>query len=917
MTPFLRKLGWLIGRRRKEDELQEELQFHIDEEAEERRAQGFTTEDAHRAGRRDLGNMALVQEDTRASWGWTFLEQFFQDIRYALRTMSANRLFTLLAVVSFALAIGANTAIYSFMDAVLFRVLPVHNPDSLVLLNWQKRAPERRTDGSPSDVVHGMDGNIFNDDGIQNSGIFPYPAFELLRKSDLFSTLFAYTPARNLSITIQKHSEMTDGVYVSGDFFNGLQISPAAGRPIIPDDDRAGAPAVAVISYAVAQSRFGNASNAVGQSFFIDNIPFTIVGVAPPEFFGVDPAWAPKVFLPMHANLVVPDGPFPTDPKAYLDNNYYWVEVMGRLRPGTSLAGAQAALVEPFQQWVATTATTDWERSDLPKLRLVEGATGPDPLRRRYARPLVVLTILVALILAIACANIANLLLARATARTREISLRLSLGAGRLRVIRQLLTESVVLASVGGILGILVAIYGIRFLTTLLAIDSMAVLPRAELNWNVLAVAVVLSVITGLLFGLAPALGLIRADLVAGLKETRAGIRPVRRRLSSLDVLVVSQVVLSLLMLVAAGLFVRTLSNLRSVDVGFNTRNLLLFEINARQAGYKGAEMISFYEDLKRRFAAVPGVAGLSMSNRPIITAGFSLGIRVNGRLIENRDTRMLLVGPGFFSTLQIPIVMGREIDEREKPGSPMTAVVSELFARSAFGDENPIGRHVMVGRDQREAEIVGVAKDARYGGLKRPLPAVVYVPYNQSSSTFADRMTFELRTADNPLLHVNTIREIVRSLNPLVPVAKMTTQTAQIEETISQEIMFARVCTAFAILALAIACVGLYGTVAYNVARRTSEIGIRMALGAPRAGVMRMILQKVLALVLVALGIGLPVALKASTYVKAFLFAMTPTDAWTMGAAILILVTGSLLAAFVPAHRASRIDPLVVLRHE
>lgn len=917
MTSFFRKLGWLIRRRSKEDELREELQFHVDEEAEERQAQGFTKEEAQRASRRDLGNMTLVQEDTRASWGWTLLEQFLQDTRYAVRTMAANRLFTLLAVVSFALAIGANTAIYSFMDAVLFRALPVHDPGSLVLLNWQKPAPGRRTDGAAPDVVHGMDGNIFNDDGIQNSGIFPYPAFELMRKYDAFSTLFAYAPARNLSITIQKHSEMTDGVYVSGDYFKGLQVSPVAGRPIIPDDDRAGAPAVGVISYAVAQSRFGNASDAVGQPFFVDNIPFTIVGVAPPEFFGVDPSWAPEVFLPMHANLVVPDGPFPTQPETYLDNNYYWVEVMGRLRPGTSLAGAQAALVEPFHQWVATTATTDWERSSLPKLHLVEGAAGPDPLRRRYARPLYVLMILVGLILAIACANIANLLLARATARTREIALRLSLGAGRLRVARQLLTESIVLASAGGTLGIVVAIYGIRFITAMLSVDSAAVLPRAELNWNVLGVAAGLSMITGLLFALAPAIGFLRSDLMADLKETRLGRRPAGGRLSSLDVLVVSQVVLSLLMLVAAGLFARTLSNLRSVDVGFNSQNLLLFEINARQAGYSGAEMISFYEELQRRFAVVPGVTGLSLSNRPIIRAAFSLGVRSDGRPIQNLDTRMLLVGPGFFSTMQIPIVMGREIDEREKPGSPMTAVVSELFARTAFGDRNPIGRHVAIGRDQREAEIVGVARDARYGGLKRPLPAVVYVAYNQGSSTFADRMTFELRTADNPLLHASTIREIVRSVNPLVPVAKMTTQTAQIEETISQEIMFARVCIAFAILALAIACVGLYGTVAYNVARRTSEIGIRMALGAQRVGVMRMILQKVLLLVVVALGIGLPLALQASAYVKSFLFGMTPTDPWTMGAAVLILVTASFWAAFVPAARAARIDPLVALRHE
>lgn len=915
MTSFFRKLCWLMRRRTKEAELREEIQFHIDEEAEEREAQGLTKEEAQRAGRRDLGNIGLVQEDTRAVWGWMLFEQFVQDIRYAIRTMSANRLFAVAAVLSLALGIGANTAIYSFMDAVVLRSLPVESPDALVVLTWHMPRPAGYRGGLPP-IVHAVSGTVYGNDpdSILKSGIFPYPAFDVLQKSDSVLTLFAHRPAGNLNLAIQGQAEIVDGTYVTGAYFSGLDVSPAAGRLILAEDDRAGAAAIAVVSYAFGEKRFGNASAAVGQPILLNNVPFTIVGVTPPGFFGADFSQDPDFFLPMYAGMLLRQ----SDGKEYLDENYYWIQMMGRLRPGMTLVGAQSALAPRFHQWVETTAAKDEERANLPELVVTEGASGPDSMRRRYSRQIYVLMTLVGLILAVACANIANLLLARTAARGREIALRLSLGAGRFRVARQLLTESVVLSTFGGILGILVGIWGIRFLTRLLGTDSATVLPRAELNWEVLGLAIALSVVTGLLFGLAPAIRLTRRDAMPTLKTVRSGRAPSRLPVGLSDVLIVVQVAMSLLMVVAAGLFLRTLSNLQSIDTGFKPENLLLFDLNARQAGYRDTEMVSFYEEIYRRLREIPGVRNISFSNRSLFTGGFSLAISVAGK---PAGSGFLYVGPDFFSTMGIPMLLGREIGEGERPGSRPVAVVSELFAKSNFGDENPIGRRIVVGRPGlpwfREMEIVGVAKDVRSNGLKGDLRQVVYASHHHAAFQFVDRMTFELRTAGDPLVHASTVRDIVRQVDSRVPVTNIVSQVDEINQTISREIMFARVCAAFAILALAIACVGIYGTVAYNVASRTGEIGIRVALGAQRSNVIRMVLQRVMILALVAVTLGLPFALMASQYVEAFLFAMKPRDPLVMSAAVAILLVAAALAAFVPAHRASRIDPLVALRHE
>lgn len=910
---MFRRLKYWKESARRDEALREEMELHLAEKAEELQAGGMTAERARAEARRRFGNVTLKQEESREIWMTRFLSELGQDIRYGWRTMAANKVFSALAILSLALGIGANTAIYSLMESILMRSLPVADPASLAVLNWTSKPPQNASKQWVH-VVHGIQGIFWpGDRGALVSGIFPYRAYETLREENpVFSTVFGYFDGHKHNLAIRGQAMNAGTEYVTGEYFRGLGVSPAAGRLIESEDDRPNASPVAVISFAASQNRFGGPPNAIGQSILVDNIPFTVIGVTPPEFFGVDPASAPDLYLPIHTSVLV-EGPKAAH--VFADENFYWIEMMGRLRPGVSMAQAQAVLAPRFHQWVATTAKSDGELAKLPALILNPGAGGLGKLRREYSKPLFVLLAMVGLILAITCVNIANLLLARAAARRREMAIRLSLGAGRLRVVRQLLTECVMLASLGGALGVLFAVWGVRWLTFLFSKGQDNFTLHAELNWQVLGVTAALSVICGLIFGLVPAIQSTRPDVIPALKDGRGG----GSRHRTQHVLVVAQIAMSFLILVAAGLFVQTLNKLHSVQLGYARENILLFSLNARQAGHSDPEITTFYEDLRKRFETIPGVSGATLSQSSIITAGHA-GKTYRGAMkigsVDVDGASVMVVGPHFLTTMRIPSLAGREIDDRDQPGSTPVAVISERLARTYFENENPVGRRITLVDDNRDVEIVGVSGNLRNGGLKNGEANAMTV-FIAASQFSPDGMTYALRTAGDPLSYVKSVHEIVRQADSSMPVINVVTQAAEIDRTISREVLFARLCTGFAMLALLTACVGLYGTMSYNVARQFGEIGIRMALGAQRGAVVWMVLRRVLMLAAVGLAISLPVALGGARLVKSLLFGTQPNDPATLALAGVVLLGASILAGYAPARRASRIDPLVALRHD
>ncbi|MBS1827799.1 MAG: ABC transporter permease [Acidobacteria bacterium] len=913
MINLLRRLNYWRNNETRSQILLEEIELHLEEKAADLEARGMSAGQARSEARRQFGNAGQKQEESREIWMTRFLSELIQDVRYGARTMAANKAFTALAILSLALGIGANTVIYSFMESILLRSLPVEDPESLVVLNWHGRSPQEAGKDWVH-VVHGVQGMMWpGDKGMLETGMFPYAALETLRdQNPVFSTLFGYFNGLSKTLAVSGQATSAATEFVTGDYFRGLAVSPAAGRLIDSADDRPGAAPVAVISFALSQQRFGGPSSAVGQSVLVDNVPFTVIGVAPPEFFGVDPASVPDIYLPLYTTQLV-DGVRAA--RMFSDPNFYWVEMMGRLRPGATMAQAQALLAPRFHQWVATTASTDGERAKLPALKLNPGAAGLGGLRRQYSKPLFVLLAMVALILAIACANIANLLLARAAARRREMAVRLSLGAGRFRVVRQLLTESVLLASLGGALGVLFATWGVRALTLLFSNGQDNFTLHAELNWKVMGVTAALSMICGLLFGLVPALQSTRPDVMPTLKNGRVG-GPRRR---AQHALVVAQIAMSFLILVAAGLFVQTLNKLHSVQLGYARENILLFTLNARQAGHRDPEMTTFYANLRRRFESISGVNSATLAQSSIISAART-GQAVKGRIMVGTASidgaRVMAAGPRFLTTMQIPILAGREIDDRDQAGARPVAVISERLARTYFGNENPIGRRITLPEEKRDLEIVGVSGNLRYGSLKNEDQSAMTVLV--AASQFSpDRVTYALRTTGDPLRFVPSVHEIVREADSRIPVTNVVTQAAEIDRTIKRELTFARLCTGFAVLALLIACVGLYGTMSYSVSRQISEIGIRMALGAPRSTVVWMVLRHVLILAASGLAISVPAVLIASRLVKSFLFDTQPNDPRTLALAGAVLLSAAILAGYAPARRASRIDPLVALRHE
>ncbi len=906
----MRLLFW--RRKQRDAELDEEIAFDLAADAEERVRSGVPREEAEQASRRDFGNISMRKEDVREVWGWTWLQRFGQDLRYGWRTWRKNPLFVAIAVLSLALGIGANTAIFSVMNAVMLRALPVRSPGELAILNWQAK-------GFPS-VVHSQSGGDYNSpDGGKASPDFPWPAYELLRNhNNVFSSLFAFKPAGRLNLIVQGQARLGEVEFVSGNFFSGLGIAPATGRLIEKSDNHPGAAKIAVLSYGYWRTRFDADPKAIGQIVQINKIPFMVAGVAPPGFFGVRPGLVPQVYIPIAARPSL-TGDWQRG-RMFIDPHFYWVHMMGRLRHGITLSQAQTEIAARFHEFVLASATKESERSDLPMLWLQEGGSGLDALRREYSKPLFVLMAMVGFILAIACANIANLLLARAAARRREMAVRLSLGASRPRVVRQLLTESLMLALPGGILGLAVAAFGTHFLVWFFANGHPDFSLHASLDGRILAFTVTVAFVTGILFGLAPAMQATRIDITPALKESRASTPRKRGRWVGLgQMLVATQIALSLLLVLGAAIFVHTLANLHSVAIGFNQQKLLTFSLDASQAGYKDAAQTAFYARMDERFRAIPSVLAATITDIPLVSGLMAAAsVHLPGTPTHKGpggpSASFISVGPTFFATMQLPILLGRAIDAHDTNGAPHVAVVNEVFAKKYFPNQNPVGRrfHLL---SKGDLKIVGVAKNARYRSITATIPALVYMPYLQHGPPGS--MYFELRTVGNPLALAGAVRKIVHKAAPDIPVTNIMTQTQRIDSTITQQRTFADLCTAFAFLALVIACVGLYGAMSYEVSRRTNEIGIRMALGAERRRIVWMVLREVLALAAAGLAVGYLCAWFTLPVIKSFVFGMKPTDPATTISAIAIIMAAVLLAGLVPALRASRIDPVAALRHE
>ncbi|HLK65270.1 MAG TPA: ABC transporter permease [Bryobacteraceae bacterium] len=842
-----------------------------------------------------------------------FFGELWQDLRYSGRMMAQKLVFTSLAILSLALGIGANSAIYSFMDAILLRSLPVDQPEQLVLARYH-------TKSFPS-VAHGFNGNNHRDEQLgMVSGNMPFPAYEALRDGNtVLSSICGFARAGDLTMLVQGDASIAVTEYVTGGFFQTMGVRAAAGRLLDKSDDFPGSQPVAIVSHAYALRRFGDAAKAVGQDIQLNRVPFTVAGVSEAGFFGMNPGVPIDLYIPMHANASLEARPGYDPASKFLAKNRYWIEAMGRLRPGVSMLQAQAAMAPVFDNFIASTAANDKERADLPRFFLQSARGGGEYLRLRYARPLYALMTMVALILAIACANIANLLLARAAGRRREMAIRLSLGAGRARIIRQLLTESLALALAGGALGIALAIWGVRVLSALIANGREGYILNAQLNWRVLAVTLGATLLTGLLCGLAPALRASRVDLTPALKQTRGGdlghLRGRWWRAGLSRTLVVSQMAIALLLIVAAGLFARTLANLYAISTGFNQEHLLLFSVNAWQSGYRDAALSRFYLGLQNRLATIPGVRNASLSHVRLLSGSMnSSDLTIPGAPVSPPPSANLLsITPGYFETMEIPVLLGRDFTTRDLDSRYV--LVNELFVKSNFGHENPIGRHFQIGTGPtaEDAEIIGVVKNVLYDSLKHDLPPTVYRPCCEG----VREVTYVVRTAGDPLQIAASVRELVRQADSRIPVTAINTQEQVIEKSIGQERVFASLGTGFALLALVIACVGLYGTMAYNVSRRTGEIGIRMALGAQRGSVVWMVQRETFLVTAVGLGIGLPVAYSGARLVESLLFGMKAHDAVTLLAAPAVLLLAANLAGWGPARHASRIEPMVALRED
>ena len=832
------------------------------------------------------------------------MARVLQDLRFAFRTLRKSPLFTSVAVLSLALGIGANTAIFSLIDQLILQMLPVRNPEQLVLLTARGSHYGSNT----------------------GSNAISYPMYQDFRdKNAVFQGMFCRY-GMTFSMNYQGRTELVSGELVSGNYFPVLGVGAALGRVFTDRDDlyQGGHP-IAVLSYGYWKSRFAADPKVLGRKLVLNGYPITIVGVSNPGFDGVEPGYSPQIRVPMMMKKELTPGPF----YSLNDRRGRFVQAFGRLKPGTTLQNARAGLQPLFHQILnfevqdkAFARATEHTKQQFLRMWMdvLPASKGRSGLRQQFTNPLYALMAIVGLVLLIACSNVANLMIARAAARQKEIAVRLAIGASRARLIGQLLLEGLLLALAGGAAGIGLAIAMVQALIRFLPQGVTPYTLSSSPDLRVLGFTLTVALGTGLAFGLVPAIQSTRPALAGTLKD-QAGAVIGGTGVGLRKALVVAQVALSLLLLVGAGLFLQSLGNLRNLNPGFVTENLLSFAVNPMLNGYPQERGLRFYRQLMDRMNHMPGVTSASLAVMPLLDGNeWDNTVTVEGYSAKQGewvDPHMQFVSPGFFATIRTPILLGRDFTERDEKGAPRVALVNQRFARRYFTG-SPIGRHVGMGGNpgtKTDIEIVGVVEDTRYEGLREEVPYELYIPYPQMQSV--EGMTAYVRAAGDPAQLFASLRQQVNEVDSSVPVYRMRTMDQQIDKSLMSERLLASLSTAFGAVATLLAAIGLYGVMAYMVARRTREIGIRMALGASGGSVVWLVMREVMVLAAAGVSIGLCGAFAATRLVQAQLFGVTATDAWTMAAGAIGIAGVAALAGYLPARRATAIDPMIALRWE
>jgi putative ABC transport system permease protein len=822
--------------------------------------------------RRELGNLTRAAEEARAVWGWIWLEQLWGDVLYAVRTMRHSPGFTATALLSLALAIGANTAIFSLINAILLRTLPVSHPEGLVVLSTLSQ-----------------DGSVDN---------FSYQDYLTLSNGNrALSGVLAASSQTRIDIGIGAKTEVALRKVVSDNYFSVLGVQALIGRVFSNEDKGI---QVAVISHRFWERSLAGSSLVIGKQVDLEGEPFTIVGVAPPDFLGETVGEGPDIWATL-SSMPASQRDLP---------GFTWLNLMGRLKPGVQAQQARADLSLLLPQLPDSVSRGGF----IGRISMEAGKRGGSGLRDSFSDPLHIVMTVVAMVLLIACANLASLQLARAAARQREIATRLALGAGRGRIVRQLMTESLALALLGGVLGVLFAVWSERFLLSLVAGVGHVITVDLRPDMYVLGFTGLISIATGALFGMAPVLQTLSKRAGAGLKPNVAVVARRARRWKLKDGLIAIQVALSLLLLVVGGLFIRTIQNLKNQDLGFHARNVLSVQVNW-QREYQ-PNWASVIVPMLRRTQAIPGVHVASVSFNEILAndgSGVS-GLKFDGHPPKRESQRAGAnwVGPNYFETSGIPLLEGREFSQADNSTAHKVAIINQTMAHQYFGNRSALGHRFELNKEQYE--IIGVAKDAKYLDLRESIAPFVYFAALQTNSGIH---SLEVRTAGSPLAFAGTVREAVRKVDPRLTIGEITTLEGRVHQRLAREFLVADIAGFFSGLTLLLVSIGIYGTLAYTVARRTSEIGIRMALGARAATVLSVILRDVLWVLVLGLLAGVAASLAAERLVASMLFGLRPTDLSTIALAAFVLSAGTLAAGYIPARRALRIDPATALRFE